>query len=100
MSVNAATTVSTAPVSISVRSSSRLSIGERRKGAGASRLPSPLRSYACLTGGNADAHGGGAGGGSRTLTPPRGQLILSQPRIANFATPARRRIPLHVRPLG
>src|SRR3954469_11691696 len=42
----------------------------------------------------------GAGGGSRTLTPPWGQLILSQPRIANFATPARRRIPLHVRPLG
>ena len=33
-----------------------------------------------------------AGGGSRTLTPPWGQLILSQPRIANFATPARRRI--------
>src|SRR3954451_1688947 len=39
----------------------------------------------------------GAGGGSRTLTPPWGQLILSQPRIANFATPARRRIPLGVR---
>src|SRR4051812_3029823 len=30
-----------------------------------------------------------AGGGSRTLTPLAGHLILSQARMTNFATPAR-----------
>ena len=29
-----------------------------------------------------------AGGGSRTLTPLAGHLILSQARMTNFATPA------------
>ena len=32
------------------------------------------------------------GEGVEPSRPTRGQLILSQPRIANFATPARRRI--------
>ena len=33
-----------------------------------------------------------AGGGTRTLTPPRGHLVLSQARMTSFATPASARI--------
>ena len=29
-----------------------------------------------------------AGGGTRTLMPPKGHLVLSQARLASFATPA------------